>query len=91
MLHRVRTACRRVTQRTRRHRHCAPRVLEDLGARLVDEPACRFLDEPPLFEALQEESQDARTGTAQDRCRAVVRTLEAQWRSIAADTPTPTA
>jgi hypothetical protein len=66
------------------------RVLEDLGARLADDPACPFLDEPVLFEALQE-AQDARTGTAQDRYRAAVRTLDTQWRATAAGTTAPTA
>jgi hypothetical protein len=66
------------------------RVLEDLGARLIHDPACRFLDEPVLFEVLQE-AQDARTGIAEDRYRAAVRTLETQWRATAAGTPAPTA
>ncbi|MGW1170594.1 hypothetical protein [Streptomyces sp. NPDC002550] len=65
------------------------RDLEDLGACLVDAIACRFLDEPVVLEGLQK-VQDARTGTARDRYRAAVRTLEAQWRVTAAGTPTPT-
>ncbi|MBL1086860.1 hypothetical protein JK359_33685 [Streptomyces actinomycinicus] len=92
MLHRARAA---VLRRARRRgaalevRH-NDRVLEDLGARFVDAPACRFLDAPVLLESLQG-VQDARTGTAQDRYGAAARTVETHWRATAAGTPTPTA
>lgn len=60
---------------------------EDLGARLVDHPAGgRLLDGPVLLEALQE-ARDTRTGTAQDRCRAAVRSFETPWRVTAVGTP----
>ncbi|MGW4994928.1 hypothetical protein ACWEQ3_46385 [Streptomyces mirabilis] len=45
----------------------------------------RFLDEPVLIEALQE-AQVTRTGDAQDRYRAAVRTLETRRHATAAGT-----
>lgn len=67
------------------------RVLEDLGARLVEDPAGRRQDERELLEALTE-AQDARTGDDDHHYRTAIRTLEAQWKATVADrTPTHTA
>ncbi|EPH46906.1 hypothetical protein STRAU_0072 [Streptomyces aurantiacus JA 4570] len=68
------------------------RVLEDLGAHIVEDPAGRrSLGELELLEALTE-AQDARIGDDDHYYRAAVRTLEAQWKATAADrTPAHTA
>jgi hypothetical protein len=66
------------------------RVPEDLGARLVEGPAGYLLDEPELLEALTKE--DTRIGEDDDRYRAAIRALQAQWKATTADrTPTRTA
>jgi hypothetical protein len=66
------------------------RVLEDLGAHLFVDLAHHLLDKLELLEALTV-AQEARTGD-DDRYRAAVRTLEAQWKATTADlTPTRTA
>ncbi|MFI6658048.1 hypothetical protein ACIBL8_21295 [Streptomyces sp. NPDC050523] len=67
------------------------RVLEDLGAHLVEDPAGRALDELELLEALTE-AQGARIGDDDHHYRTALRTLEAQWKATAADrAPTHTA
>ncbi|MGV9248745.1 hypothetical protein [Streptomyces sp. NPDC003710] len=73
---------RRAVLEARHHR-----VLEDLGARIVDDPASHLLDDRELLEVT--EAQGARIGDDDHQYRAAIRTLQAQWKVTTTD-PTAT-